>query len=280
MGYINGVDFFWSLKLIPIMLLNLVLLLALFAVNDIRAYRKDCAQGLAPSFDENEEKLNVKGIHNIVNLVIIVIAVILGGVLPKLIPFFGNGITLCEGVTLTYATILEIILILLSAFFSYKTTSPTVRQRNDFTWDAIKEVTVLFIGIFITMIPALLILEARGADLGLNAPWQYFWVTGALSSFLDNTPTYLVFFTTAASLGATSGVLTTLGHIPETILMAVSCGAVFMGANTYIGNAPNFMVRSIVEENGTKMPSFFGYMLWSICYLIPVFLVDMLVFFL
>ncbi|MFR5903198.1 MAG: sodium:proton antiporter [Neglectibacter timonensis] len=97
---------------------------------------------------------------------------------------------------------------------------------------------------------------------------------------MDNTPTYLVFFATAASLGQSGGVLTTLGYIPETILMAVSCGAVFMGANTYIGNAPNFMVKSIVEENGIKMPSFFRYMLWSICYLIPVFLIDMLVFFL
>lgn len=279
MGYINGVDFFWSLKLFPIVLLNMALLLGLFAINDIRAYRKDLAQGLTPPVDEQMEKLNVKGLHNIIFLLIIVVAVILSGVLPKFFPFFGEGITFCEGVTLTYATILEIVLILLSTFLSYKTTHASVRQRNDFTWDAMKEVAVLFIGIFITMIPTLLVLEARGADLGVTQPWQYFWMTGALSSFLDNTPTYLVFFTTAASLGQTSGILTALGYIPETILMAISCGAVFMGANTYIGNAPNFMVRSIVEENGSKMPSFFGYMLWSICYLIPVFLVDMFIFF-
>ena len=161
-----------------------------------------------------------------------------------------------------------------------KTTKKEIRDSNHFTWDAIEEVAILFIGIFITMIPALLILKARGADLGLTQPWQFFWITGALSSFLDNTPTYLVFFTTAASLGFTSGVQTLTSFIPKAILMAISCGAVFMGANTYIGNAPNFMVRSIAEENGIKMPSFFGYMFWSLSCLIPVFLIDMLIFFL
>ena len=107
-----------------------------------------------------------------------------------------------------------------------------------------------------------------------------FWATGALSSFLDNTPTYLVFLTTAGTLGLTGGITTALGQIPVNLLEAISCGAVFMGANTYIGNAPNFMVRSIAEENGIKMPSFFGYMLWSLSCLIPVFLIDMIVFYL
>ena len=130
------------------------------------------------------------------------------------------------------------------------------------------------------MIPALLILQAKGSTLGLNQPYQMFWMTGALSSFLDNTPTYLVFATTAGSLGATAGIATSLGIIAPKMLMAVSCGAVFMGANTYIGNAPNFMVRSIAEENGIVMPSFFGYMLWSVCILIPVFILDTLIFFL
>ena len=107
-----------------------------------------------------------------------------------------------------------------------------------------------------------------------------FWATGALSSFLDNTPTYLVFMTTAGSLGASTGVSTIVGTISQQMLMAISCGAVFMGANTYIGNAPNLMVKSIAEENGMKMPSFFGYMGWSLSCLIPVFIIDMLVFFL
>ena len=124
------------------------------------------------------------------------------------------------------------------------------------------------------MIPALLLLKAHGAELGLNQPWQLFWATGALSSFLDNTPTYLVFLTTAGAEGATAGIATTAGIVPAIMLVAISCGAVFMGANTYIGNAPNFMVKSIAEENGIKMPSFFGYMLWAVRYLIPVFIID------
>ena len=130
------------------------------------------------------------------------------------------------------------------------------------------------------MIPALAILKANGASLGLTQPWQFFWITGALSSFLDNAPTYLVFLTTAGSVGFTEGVTTTVGIVAPKILMAVSAGAVFMGANTYIGNAPNFMVKSIAEENGIKMPSFFGYMVWSVSILIPIFLIDTLIFFL
>ena len=123
---------------------------------------------------------------------------------------------------------------------------------------------MLFIGIFITMQPALMLLKAYGAQLGITKPLQMFWATGALSSFLDNTPTYLVFLTTAGTLGFTSGMATTVGTVSVKMLTAISCGAVFMGANTYIGNAPNFMVKSISDENGINMPSFFGYMLWSL----------------
>ena len=106
-----------------------------------------------------------------------------------------------------------------------------------------------------------------------------FWATGALSSFLDNTPTYLVFLTTAGTLGFTKGMVTSVGTISVKMLTAISCGAVFMGANTYIGNAPNFMVKSISDENGVRMPSFFGYIIWSLLILVPVFIIDMLVFF-
>jgi Na+/H+ antiporter NhaD/arsenite permease-like protein len=130
------------------------------------------------------------------------------------------------------------------------------------------------------MQPALMILKDKGAELGLTKPFEMFWATGTLSSFLDNTPTYLVFLTTAGTLGATKGVVTTVGTISVGMLMAISCGAVFMGANTYIGNAPNFMVKSISDENGIKMPSFFGYILESLKYLVPLFIIDTLVFFL
>ena len=171
-------------------------------------------------------------------------------------------------------------IILLAAFLSFKTTDSSIRTKNHFTWGAIKEVAVLFIGIFITMQPALMLLKSVGPNLGISEPYQMFWATGTLSSFLDNTPTYLVFLTTAGTLGLTGGITTALGQIPVNLLEAISCGAVFMGANTYIGNAPNFMVKSMSDENGVRMPSFFGYMVWSLTCLVPVFIIDMLVFFL
>jgi Na+/H+ antiporter NhaD/arsenite permease-like protein len=171
-------------------------------------------------------------------------------------------------------------IILLAAFLSIKTTDSSIRTKNHFTWGAIKEVAVLFIGIFITMQPALMLLKSVGPNLGISEPYQMFWATGALSSFLDNTPTYLVFLTTAGTLGLTGGITTALGQIPVNLLEAISCGAVFMGANTYIGNAPNFMVKAISDENGVNMPSFFGYILWSLAFLVPVFILDMFVFFL
>jgi Na+/H+ antiporter NhaD/arsenite permease-like protein len=214
----------------------------------------------------------------------IVAAVVLSGVLPTL-PAFQDaegavrGIHIYEEVTFTFPAMIEVAIILLAAFLSFKTTNKEIRVKNHFTWGAIQEVAVLFIGIFITMQPALMILTEKGASLGITKPYQMFWITGALSSFLDNTPTYLVFLTTAGTLGATAGITTSVGIVAETLLKAISCGAVFMGAITYIGNAPNFMVKSISDENGVRMPSFFGYMLWSVAVLVPVFIIDTLVFF-
>jgi Na+/H+ antiporter NhaD/arsenite permease-like protein len=136
-------------------------------------------------------------------------------------------------------------------------------------------VAALFIGIFVTMLPALDILRAEGAGLGVREPWQFFWATGTLSSFLDNAPTYLTFLALAQGLGLPGDVV----GVPHQLLVALSLGAVFMGANTYIGNGPNFMVRAIAEERGVRMPSFGGYMLYSAAILLPVFLVVTLVFF-
>lgn len=284
MGFSRGVPFFWSMGLMPVLIINMVILLTMFYFLDRKAYQKDIAMGLVPEIKEGEPLIRIKGAHNFLFIVLIVIAVILSGVLPGLsvfqnaagevlsLPIFGE-------VRLSVPSIIEIVLILLAAFLSFKTTPKEVRVQNHFTWGAIQEVAVLFIGIFITMQPALMILKSAGANLGLSHPYQMFWVTGALSSFLDNTPTYLVFLTTAGSMSFTSGIVTTLGTVPVKMLMAISCGAVFMGANTYIGNAPNFMVKSISDENGVNMPSFFGYIGWSIRYLIPVFIIDMLIFF-
>jgi Na+/H+ antiporter NhaD/arsenite permease-like protein len=285
MGFMRGVPFFWTFKLLPVLLLNVILLLGIYFILDSRRYKKDIESGLHPEEKAADEKLRLAGAHNIIFLIMIVGAVILSGVLPNMAAFQTaegavKGIHIFGEVSLTYPALIEVIIILLAAFLSFKTTKKEVREENHFSWESIEEVAILFIGIFITMIPALLILKARGADLGLSQPYQLFWMTGLLSSFLDNTPTYLVFVTIAGSLGATSGIATTVGTISPILLMAVSCGAVFMGANTYIGNAPNFMVRSIAEENGVKMPSFFGYIGWSLSCLIPVFLIDMLIFFL
>lgn len=279
MGFMHGVPFTWSFHLLPVFLLNVVLLLALYFIIDSRAYKKDLADGAKPKASEKTEKIGLEGAHNLIFLLCIVGAVILSGSLANINAFFGNGIKIEGEVTLTFTTMIEMAIILLSAFLSFKTTKKEVRTANNFSWGAIQEVAVLFIGIFITMIPALLILSARGSELGITKNWQMFWATGALSSFLDNTPTYLVFFETAVSLHATNEAIGSV-MIPQTMLMAISCGAVFMGANTYIGNAPNFMIKSIAEENNIKMPSFFGYLFWSVCCLVPVFLIDTLIFFL
>ena len=285
MGFMRGVPFFWSLHLFPVLLFNMVILLFIFYHLDKRNYRKDIAEGRKPDISKPGTEFRIDGLHNIIFLIMIVAAVILSGVLPGMSAFqdaAGNvrGIHIFGEVSLSFPSLIEIVLILLAAFLSFKTTKKEIRTRNHFTWGAIQEVAVLFIGIFITMQPALMLLKAVGPNLGLTEPAQMFWATGALSSFLDNTPTYLVFLTTAGTLGFTSGISTTLGTLPEKMLSAISCGAVFMGANTYIGNAPNFMVKSISDENGVNMPSFFGYMLWSVSILIPVFIIDMLVFFL
>lgn len=285
MGFMRGVPFFWSLRLLPILAFNAAVLLFIFYHLDMRAYRKDIAEGRKPDISKPGTEIRIAGLHNLIFLVAIVVAVLLSGTLPNL-PLFQNadgtvrGIHILGEVTLTWPAVIEIAIILASAWLSFRTTSAKVRTENHFTWGAIKEVAVLFIGIFITMQPALMILKANGASLGLDSPYQMFWATGALSSFLDNTPTYLVFLTTAGSLGFAEGLTTALGTVPAKMLVAISCGAVFMGANTYIGNAPNFMVKSISDENGVRMPSFFGYILWSLGFLVPVFILDTLIFFL
>lgn len=285
MGFMNGVPFTWSFHLLPILMLNMVILLTVFYRIDRKYYLQDVAMGYRPDISERATKLKLDGGHNLLFFVMIVVGVVLSGVLPGMPAFqdgSGNvkGIRIMGDITLSWPDIIEIGIILLAAWLSFKTTDVSVRRSNHMTWGAIREVAVLFIGIFLTMQPALELLKSRGAELGLDTPAQMFWSTGLLSSFLDNTPTYLVFSTTAGSLGFSSGLHTALGVIPAQMLMAISAGAVFMGSMTYIGNAPNFMVKSLSDENGVRMPSFFGYMKWSILVLIPVFLLDTVVFFL
>jgi Na+/H+ antiporter NhaD/arsenite permease-like protein len=170
------------------------------------------------------------------------------------------------------------------ALLSWVTTQLALRKENQFNFVAIGEVACHFIGIFITMQVPIEILQAKGAELGLNRPWHFFWATGILSSFLDNAPTYVVYFETAgtlkiAGMETMKNVATATGTIPLQLLIPISCGAVFMGANTYIGNGPNFMVKAIAEQSGVKMPSFFGYMLYSGAVLLPLFVIITLIFF-
>ena len=225
MGFMRGVPFFWSLHLFPILIFNMVILLTVFYLLDRHNYRKDIANGRKPDISKAGTTLKIDGLHNIIFLIMIVAAVILSGTLPNLAAFqdaAGNvrGIRIFREVTLGFPSIIEVAIILLAALLSFKTTDPQIRTSNHFTWGAIKEVAVLFIGIFITMQPALMLLKSMGPELGLSKPFEMFWATGALSSFLDNTPTYLVFLTTAGTLGFTQGIATTVGTIPVKMLTA------------------------------------------------------------
>ena len=288
LGFLRGVPFFWTMRLLPAMLVNIAVLLLILYIIDNSFYKDELAAGRSPDdLDRHEPKtsLRINGAHNFIFIGMIISGVLLNGFLPNFEAFADRttgeiyGFHVYPGIVMGYNSVIQIVIILIAAFFSMKTTKKNIREDNFFTWAPIKEVAVLFLGIFLTMIPALALLSASGDKLGLSAPAHFFWATGALSSFLDNAPTYLVFLTTASALGATEGVVTTIGSVAPHLLLAVSAGAVFMGANTYIGNAPNFMVKSIAEENHVKMPSFLGYMGWSICILIPLFLLDTLIFF-
>ncbi len=289
LGYLRGVPFFWTLEhILPILLLNAVILLLVFFIMDTVLYRKEIAEGRSPDTlfaKEGKQAIRIEGAHNFIFLALIIVAVILNGSIPNM-EIFQDASGQVIGFTIPASEVylgiqyfIQIALILLAAALSLKTTRKKTRKANDFNYDAIAEVARLFIGIFITMIPALALLRAHGGDLGIDTPLEFFWSTGILSSFLDNSPTYVVFLTAAGTLGETSGVLTTVGTIGAANLLAISAGAVFMGANTYIGNAPNFMVKSIAESKGVKMPSFFGYIGWSLCILIPLFIIDSIVFF-
>ncbi len=293
LGYLRGVPFFWPLEhLWPLWLFNGVVLLVVFSLIDryfIKKEGKEGAEALAlMNKADDRTPISIEGKRNIACIALIIVAVILNGVIPQSGMFndpttgLTYGITVLGDIHIGLEYIVQVGLILIAAAISMKITPKKYREANDFEWGSIAEVARLFIGIFITMIPALAILRANGAALGIDQPWEFFWSAGALSSFLDNSPTYLVFLTTAGSIGAdaaTAAIQTTVGTVAVESLIAISAGAVFMGANTYIGNAPNFMVKSIAEKSGVKMPTFFGYMGWSISILIPLFIIDTIVFF-
>ena len=275
LGFLKGVDFFWTTKamLMP-MIFMVVSLLIIFYVYDTIQYKKEGNLSIPPT----DEKIGINGSFNLLLILGVVCSVLLSGFWRPNVEF-----TIYH-VHLELQNVTRDALLLLLAYGSWKYTSKEIREANEYTWFPIQEVAKLFAGIFITIIPAIAILKAgtSGALAGIinsvssdagPVNHMYFWLTGILSSFLDNAPTYLVFFNTA---GGDAQIL--MGELSQTLL-AISAGAVFMGANTYIGNAPNFMVKSIAESSGIEMPSFFGYFLYSLVILFPLFAVISLIFF-
>ncbi len=258
LGFLRGVPFFWTLHLAPEWLLINGLLLALFYVVDSTIFRREDIRtpgDLDTLAEKHKVPLSIAGKWNFLYLAGVVATILTCGYTHPPAGVQEAGMLAMAGLSLA-------------------TTPKSLRQEIGFSWTPIIEVAVLFAGIFATMIPALAILNARGDELGLSEPWQFFWAAGTLSSFLDNAPTYLTFTAAASGLmGTDANALHQLvdGGLGERLLVAVSMGAVFMGANTYIGNGPNFMVKAIAEQGGVKMPSFFGYMAWSGGILIPLF---------
>ena len=277
LGFLNGVHFFWPTTrlLLPTLVVASVLLFLFFVLDSI-LWRLEPARRPAPA--GAEPALRIEGGANFLLLGLVLLLILASGTveLPGGLDVFG--------VHLGWRGLLRDIGLLLVTGASFAITSGELRGRNDFTWAPIAEVAKIFAAIFITIIPALAILRAghEGAlewlvallvEQGEPVSSAYFWIAGALSSFLDNAPTYLIFF------HAAGGDAERLMGPLATVLAAISLGAVFMGANTYIGNAPNFMVKSIAESHGVRMPSFFGYMAWSALVLLPIFFLLSLSFF-
>jgi len=280
LGFLQGVPFTWTLiHMLPGWAFAIAILLALFFVIDTIMLKKD---GGVEETDKTEKFAILGGVNFLFLAGVLATVIIYGSVLPV---SWGVG-----------RDAFQVLSMALMACLSLIVTPKKLREDNGFTWFPVKEVAILFAGIFACMIPALNILEFMGSTgkLAVNQPWQFFWMTGSLSSFLDNAPTYLTFLSLgktmipiaadgscqlAASGMLSQGIQVLGGCVPLKVLLGISMGAVFMGANTYIGNAPNFMVKSICEENDVPMPSFIGYMGWSIAILVPIFIITTFIFF-
>ncbi len=284
LGFLHGVGFFWTFNLFPHMAFVSIVLMILFYIIDSVLYARERPNPTDAEVEEQIEKkpLRIEGLHNLIFLLGVIGGVLMSGL-------WRPGAVTLAGVHVEIQNITRDMTLIVMGLLSLWFTSKELRVANGFTWFPIKEVAYLFAGIFMCIIPALAILKA-GTEGALGSliqavkePWHYFWITGILSSFLDNAPTYLTFLNTA--LGNFFPGLPELEAVhllierQEIYLKAISAGAVFMGATSYIGNAPNFMVRSIAEENGIKMPSFFGYMIYSVMILMPLFVVVTFVFF-
>lgn len=276
LGFLHGVDFFWPLShnAGPMVFCAAILLGLYFALDSLH-WKNERVQH---HVDLQRLPLDVRGLGNTLVLVGIVATVVCTGLLARIWPSFSIRIPGQEPIEIGYADLLRDVLLVGWGWLSMRTTPHGVREANEFSWGPIKEVALLFAGIFVTLIPLVQILhDGSNGSLGwlvnaVHTPVRYFWASGALSSFLDNAPTYLLFFNVA---GADAGKL----MLEATTLAAISCGSVFMGANSYIGNAPNMLVKAVAQENGIKMPSFLGYMAWSVSVLVPLFILVGIIFF-
>lgn len=266
MGYLKGVPFLWTFNLWKEWLFAVVILLMVYYFIDRYQYNREEKRDIA--LDKKQiMPFALKGKINLLWLL---------GVLAAIFFLTPQNVNAWLGPMAAKLYLREFAMVVMT-ILSHYTTHHGIREAHSFTINPIIEVAVLFAAIFVTMVPALLLLEMKGNELGITKPWQFFWLSGGLSSFLDNTPTYLVFFELGRSISAGGGDL--VAGVSARILQAVSVGCVFMGANSYIGNGPNFMVKAVAEENSIKMPSFFGYMAWSVGILIPTFIAVTFIFF-
>ncbi len=265
MMYLRGAHFTWFFNLLPEWFVTNFLLIIIYFFVDSYYHKKEPKTAI-----ESDRRvirpIKISGKLNFVWLLGVILAVAFLN--EQYLPFIKSN---------HYYKFIREAIILAMAVFSLMFTTKLTRESNNFTWEPIKEVGYLFLGIFITMVPCLLYLEYNAKSLGVILPQQFYYYSGLLSSFLDNTPTAVTFHSLALGLGISSGSL--VAGIPEEILKAISVGSVFFGSMTYIGNGPNFMVKAVAEENNIKMPSFFAYVYgFSLLVLLPVFIIVQLLF--
>jgi Na+/H+ antiporter NhaD/arsenite permease-like protein len=271
LGFLKGVDFFWTASLWKEWLLTNGLVLGVFYVWDTIMYRRETPEDIRME-QTRVHRLRVAGLSlNAPLLALVLLSVLFQSAQV------GQGVGQDLGLgDLTLKRPWGEIVMLVAAVCSLMFSPRHLHKENQFAWGPLVEVAILFLGIFATIAPALALLKEHGAKLGITEPWEYFWLTGWLSAFLDSAPSYVAFGTLAADGDDFSVLITTQPRV----LAAISCGAVFLGACTYIGNGPNFMVKAIAEEAGYPMPSFFGYIVrYALPVLVPVFVVVTVVFF-
>ncbi len=266
LGYLSGVPFWWTLKLFPIWLFVITALIGIFLALDTHFYLND------PDF-RGPLKQDIKANFKIVGkkTLLLIPLMVAGLLLPKeLVPDYPF-----------WQIAIRVFILVFIIYLNHRITPRQITMMNNFSWEPFEEVAVIFGAIFITMIPAVKYLEVHAQEVGISTPWAFYWISGVLSGFLDNAPTYASFFAIAQGLGndfANIG-LENGSKISEPLLLGLSSGSVLFGALTYIGNGPNLLVKGVAESERIKMPSFFGFMLWSVGFLLPVLFLTAIFFF-